>query len=62
MTIEENDEALVVELYAQQFNWKAFATLVMMVYWEMPMLDFFKILTEKILLGLMRLIQMVLMM
>jgi len=23
MTIEENDEALVVELYAQQFNWKA---------------------------------------
>jgi cytochrome c oxidase subunit 2 len=23
MTVEENDEALVVELYAQQFNWKA---------------------------------------
>jgi hypothetical protein len=23
MTIEENDEALVVEIYAQQFNWKA---------------------------------------
>ena len=23
MTIEENDDALVVELYAQQFNWKA---------------------------------------
>ena len=23
MTIEENDEAIVVELYAQQFNWKA---------------------------------------
>ena len=23
MNIEENDEALVVELYAQQFNWKA---------------------------------------
>ena len=23
MTLEENDEALVVELYAQQFNWKA---------------------------------------
>ena len=23
MTVEENDEALIVELYAQQFNWKA---------------------------------------
>ncbi|MAZ23292.1 MAG: cytochrome C oxidase subunit II [Euryarchaeota archaeon] len=23
MTIEENDEALIVEIYAQQFNWKA---------------------------------------
>ena len=23
MTVEENEEALVVELYAQQFNWKA---------------------------------------
>ena len=23
MTVEENDDALVVELYAQQFNWKA---------------------------------------
>lgn len=23
MTVEENDEALVIELYAQQFNWKA---------------------------------------
>jgi cytochrome c oxidase subunit 2 len=23
MTIEENDDALVVEIYAQQFNWKA---------------------------------------
>ena len=23
MAVEENDDALVVELYAQQFNWKA---------------------------------------
>ena len=58
MNFEEDEDALVVELYAQQFNWKK-RTQVPTMYWGMLMFVFYKITMVSILLGSTLQIQMV---